>query len=208
MSALSQPLTDVELERLDDFLHRKNPSEAMSLEKLDGFLCALICSPEVVPPSEYLPLVWGGEMVEGRGFKTIEEAREILGLLTRHWNNIAATLLRDEPYPVLMGEYEDGGVTGREWARGFEQGMYLRQDAWVPLTKDKKFGPVLLPVITLADDDDTTLTSVPVTTEAREAMLDVLAGSVLIVYRYFRGKGKAKPEPRGKSKKRSRGKKA
>ena len=71
----------------------------MSLEELDGFFCALICGPELVPPSEYMPHIFGGELVQGHGVSTVEEAQELLNLLARHWNMIAATLLRDEPYP-------------------------------------------------------------------------------------------------------------
>jgi uncharacterized protein len=202
--ALSAPLTDAELDRLDDFLYFSNPGEAMSLEEIDGFFCALICGPELVPPSEPLPHVFGGELVQGRGFKTIEEAQELLNLLARHWNTIAATLVRDEPYPVLIGEYEDGRMAGFEWARGFEQGMYLRQDSWAHLAKDKEFGAALLPIIVLAEDDDHKLTSESVTLEAREAMLDVLAGSVLLIYRYFSGT----VNPKRKTKQRARAKKA
>jgi uncharacterized protein len=116
MPVLTQSLTDAELDRLDHFLRSVNPSEGMSLEELDGFFCALICSPEVVPPSEYMPLIFGGELVQGLGVSTIEEAQELLNLLTRRWNNIAGTLLRDEPYPILIERGDDGDLAGEEWA--------------------------------------------------------------------------------------------
>jgi uncharacterized protein len=202
MPVLTQPLTDAELDRLDDFLCRVNLGSGMNLEELDGFFCALICCPDVVPPSEYLPYVWGDEHVENGAFKSVEEAREILTLFSRHWNTIAATLLRDEPYPVLMSEDADGSMTGQEWALGFQQGMFLRQKAWERLVRDKKLGAALLPVIVLAGDDDHRLTADPVTQEERDAMLDVLAVSVLIIYRYFRSEAK----PQRTAKKRSRAK--
>ncbi len=206
MQPLTQPLTDAGLDRLDDFLRRANPDEAMSLGELDGFFCALICGPDLVAPSEYLPHVFGGEPIQGSGFKTVEEAREVLTLLARHWNTIAATLLRDEPYPVLIAEYDDAKVTGQEWALGFQQGMYLRRKAWERLAKDEELGAALLPVIVLAEDDGHRLTSDPVMPEEREAMLDVLAASVLIIYRYFRGQLKPLTPPR-RAKKSSRVKK-
>jgi uncharacterized protein len=200
MPILTQPLTHDELGRLEEFLYQVNPGEAMSLEEMDGFFCALICSPEVIPPSEYLPYVWGDEHGGKGAFKSDEEAQEILTLFSRHWNTIAATLLRDEPYPVLMGEDENGKMTGQEWALGFQQGMFLRQKPWEPLAIDRRLGAALLPVIVLAEDYEHQLTADPVTQEERDAMLDVLAESVLIIYRYFRSK--AKPERRAK--KRSR----
>jgi len=48
----SQPLSDAEFERLSDVLKRFGDKRAMNLEQLDGFLSALICSPDLVPPSD------------------------------------------------------------------------------------------------------------------------------------------------------------
>ena len=56
---LSDPLVTEDLERVAEMLGRSK--EAMNLEMLDGFFAALICGPDIVPPSEYLPEVWGSE---------------------------------------------------------------------------------------------------------------------------------------------------
>lgn len=48
------PLNDSELDRLADFLEDID-SHAMNIEMLDGFFAALICGPDVISPSEYLP---------------------------------------------------------------------------------------------------------------------------------------------------------
>jgi uncharacterized protein len=53
-----QPLTDAEFGRLAEVLQRCG-GHAMNVEMLDGFLAALICGPETVLPSEYLPKIWG-----------------------------------------------------------------------------------------------------------------------------------------------------
>jgi uncharacterized protein len=204
MPQQTTPLTDAELERLEDILYDLNSGMAMSLEEIDGFFCSLICSPDVVPPSEYLPHVWGSNDPNQSGFKNIEEAREALVLITRHWNTIAATLLRDEPYAVLLGEYEDGSVTGREWALGFMQGMSLCQKEWERLAIDTEWNEALVPVMVLAEDDEHHIADVPATPEEREAMLDVLDDSVLSIYRYFRMQVK----PPSEAKKRSRRTKA
>jgi uncharacterized protein len=34
----------------------------MNLEQLDGFLAALICGPDIVRPSEYLPVILGDDI--------------------------------------------------------------------------------------------------------------------------------------------------
>lgn len=187
MQPLAEPLTDTELDRLETFLYHLNPEEAMSLEEMDGFFCALICSPDLVPPSEYLPLVWGGEPP----FNDIEEAREIFTLVTRHWNTIAATLLRGNAYPVLVGDYEDGTTTGQEWALGFLQGISLRKSPWERLLKHKQLGAALVPVMMLAEDEEHRISPAPATQEERDAMIDVLAHTVLAIYLYFRTEEKS-----------------
>ena len=180
------PLTDTELDRLDDFLHNNNPGEAMSLEEMDGFSYALICGPELVPPSDYLPLVFGSEAVEGRGFKTIEEAQHIMTLLTRHWNIIAATLFRDDPYPLLIEQAEDGDFAGEEWAKGFELGMSLRDDGWNKLIEDDEFAVLLVPIVALVEASNPDSGFTEMTPEVRAEAIDALAVGVLMLYRYFR----------------------
>jgi yecA family protein len=37
-------------------------------EQIEGFFAALISSPEIAKPSEYLPQIWGGEMTDENAF--------------------------------------------------------------------------------------------------------------------------------------------
>jgi transcriptional regulator with XRE-family HTH domain len=78
------PLTEEELGRLADFLEECKDGNAMNIEELDGFFAALIAGPETVPPSEYLPEVFGGELSKTCDFADVDEANEILGLILRH----------------------------------------------------------------------------------------------------------------------------
>ena len=89
----NEPLTDAELDRLGDFLEGCKSGKAMNLEELDGFFAALIAGPEAVMPSEYNREVFGGDMQDACEFASLDQAKEILGLLMRHWNTIAGTLL-------------------------------------------------------------------------------------------------------------------
>ena len=64
-----RPLTDADYDRLADALNRFHGERAMNLEQLDGFFAALICGPDLVRPSEYLPEIWGGgEMADEEAF--------------------------------------------------------------------------------------------------------------------------------------------
>jgi hypothetical protein len=86
-----EPMTDAELDRLGDCLRSCKGGREMSVEQLDGFFAALIAGPETVMPSEYYSAVFGGEMSETCEFGSVEEANDILALMMRHWNTIAAT---------------------------------------------------------------------------------------------------------------------
>jgi uncharacterized protein len=190
MPVLSQPLADAEIEHLDDFLYGLNHGRATTFEEMDGFFCALICGSEVVPPSEYLPHVWGDELVQGRGFKTIEEVQYIMTLLNRHWNHIAETLLRGDVCIPLLFDNEDGIAMGNEWAIGFEQGMHLRRDSWEKLVDDEEHWEVLTPAILLAheyDPDPEMRGEVPITPDKREDILCHMAVCTLMIYDFFRG---------------------
>jgi len=62
------PLDQVDLKALDRFLTSdRSPRDSMMLSDLDGFLTGIAVGPELVLPSEWLPLVWGGE---GRSLPT------------------------------------------------------------------------------------------------------------------------------------------
>lgn len=82
-------LSDHDLEHLDTLLETHAiPHNGMSLEMLDGFLSALVVGPELVMPSEYLPLVWNHEP----DWATPSEAEEALRLVTGLWNDIVQRL--------------------------------------------------------------------------------------------------------------------
>ena len=129
----NEPLTDAEIDRLGDFLKSCKGAESMNLEELDGFFAALIAGPETVMPSEYYAEVFGGEMSDACEFGSLDEANEILGLMMRHWNDIAGTLFNGEGYVPLLLEDEDGMAHGNDWARGFMRGMGMRHDGWAEL---------------------------------------------------------------------------
>ena len=59
----SEPLEDAEFEALSGILHRFAGKNAMNIEQIDGFLTALTCNPVHISPQQYLPLIWGDEMI-------------------------------------------------------------------------------------------------------------------------------------------------
>ena len=133
------PLTDEELDELDQFLlHAEGLEESMDISTLDGFLTAIVCGPKTIMPSEWLPWVWDMECGQDTPtFKDQAQAQRILGLVMRHMNDIAATLYQaPQNYePLLMENPNDGNAIPiiDEWCSGFMKGVHLDSDGWVPV---------------------------------------------------------------------------
>lgn len=199
----NEPLTDAELDRLGDFLESCKSGKAMNLEQLDGFFAALIAGPETVMPSEYYPEVFGGEMLEACEFGSLDEAKDILGLMTRHWNTIAGALFNGEVYVPLLIQDENRGAKGNDWARGFMRGMHMLHDGWAELMDDEKHGGCLVPMMMLyhEHDEDPKMRPDPISAEQREDVIAHMAVGLVQAYRYFRSQREASvsspaPEPR------------
>ena len=150
----SQPLTDAEFERLSGVLGRFDNKHPMNLEHLDGFLAALICGPEIVRPSEYLPVICGDDMVLEDSFNAQSVLQDFLSLIMRHWNVIADTLHSGDVFLPLLLEDEGGISRANDWAKGFLRGMELRKTDWAALLGDEKHGGWLVPIFALAHEHD------------------------------------------------------
>ena len=124
-----QPLSDSELDRLSAILKRFGDKRSMNLEQLDGFLAALICGPELVLPSEYLPVIWGDDIVLEDTFSAQPVLEDFLSLIMRHWNGIAETLHTGEVFLPLLVQDENGTTHANDWAKGFSvEWSYARQN--------------------------------------------------------------------------------
>jgi uncharacterized protein len=183
-SALNASLTDADLERLAELLECNPNPDSLSLESMDGLFCALIASPESVPPSVYLPVVLGGDFSEGGAFASEEEAELALSLILRYWNSIIADLERDAEHLPFVFELESGEVMGREWAEGFMTGVDLAPAGWAELLgNDAESDLFVIPL--LAGDLDPDWPKEPMTAEAAEDLLHSLTAALSHCYRHF-----------------------
>jgi uncharacterized protein len=186
--SLRAALTEAELDRLAEFLTKCEGGRAMTLEELDGFFAALIAGPELVAPSEYLPEVFGVEMSETCEFEGLDEANDVLGLLMRHWNGIAATLCKGDVYVPILQEDEKGVCRGNDWARGFMRGIGMRREAWAEVFADDDHCGWMVPVLMLYYEhaEDPELRPGPIAPEKREEIIVQMAAGIVRAYRYFR----------------------
>ncbi|MBM0105283.1 UPF0149 family protein [Steroidobacter sp. S1-65] len=186
MTSLTTPLSDDELDKLADFLDALPSPEAMNIEQMDGFFCALIVGPELVMPSEYWPRVLGAD-AEGAAFETMTQAQSIMELATRHWNTIARTLNEGDIHlPLFLGD-EGGEVRGNDWAKGFMDGVMMRLDAWQSFMEDEEEAAAIVPIMALAHEDNPELKSEfeELLREDREDLLELMAEGVAEMYDYF-----------------------
>jgi len=103
----------LDLDALDDYLMSDHaPDDCMGLSDLDGFLTGIVVSPELILPSEWLPVIWGGQEPE---FRTEAEMRTFLGTIMGRYDEIVACLADDpdDLDPILNGDLEpDSGPDG------------------------------------------------------------------------------------------------
>jgi uncharacterized protein len=88
-----------------------------------------VVGPELIQPSEWLPVIWGGEEPV---FQTDDEMRTILGTIIGRYNGIIACLDPDDLDPILL-EGPEGMVIASDWAAGFLDAVALGPMGWKPL---------------------------------------------------------------------------
>jgi uncharacterized protein len=126
MDQINNPLSDDELDWLDDFLlYRIDEEEAdaavgevdegiLNIAELDGYLTAIVSGPNTVMPSKW---------------KSESEFEKVFNLLVRHMNSITGMLINspDEFEPVFMEREADGRkyLIVDEWCEGYLRGVAL-----------------------------------------------------------------------------------
>jgi uncharacterized protein len=190
---LAAPLSDEELDELDQFLlSEATCDETMLLDTLDGYLTAIVIGPTTIPPSQWLPGVWGSTEDDGPRYESAEQAQRILELVMRHMNGIIWTLQHDpEAFDPLLSSMTYEGdpreyVDGEMWSHGFMCGIDLCREDWQPLIDDPSAKEALHPIYLLGADELTAaeeeLTLRPA---QREELTGQIAGSVSAMYRFW-----------------------
>lgn len=179
-----QALSDADLDALAGFLGNNTNPDALTLEGLDGLFCALISSPESVPPHEYLPVIWGGDLPDESAFASVEEANAHMSLIMRYWNSIIADLERESIHIPYIVEPGIDGIPGRAWARGFMRGTRLAPSGWGELWASETEGQ-LLSIPLVAGEMDSHWPTEPLTQEKKDELLMWMIAGAGRAYRHF-----------------------
>ena len=185
------PLSDAELAELDRFLLcGVNNDEAMTLDRLDGYLHALAIGPQTIMPSQWLPKVWGEDSAMMPPMDKLEQLNHIMGLLMRHYNGIISGFEQKPPFVVPywgIRKYETGVFEDAEgWACGFTEGVALNRAAWKPLFDTPQGQQWYWPIGLLGEDafsaDQDELTRTP---ELRQELTHEIEDSLVNIHAFW-----------------------
>jgi len=175
-----------DIEALDDFLMSdQSPPDCMMLCDLDGFLTGIAIGPDLIMPSEWLPVIWGGDEPV---FDDAAQAQATIGTIMTRYNEILGQVADGTVAPIIM-ETPGGDVIAADWAEGFMPAVALRSFAWETLFTSEKDMSIMLPIMALCcDEDGEPLLSLPQDVEDRlftEAG-DLIPACVLDIADYWR----------------------
>ena len=145
MQSIRTELSKGEIEELKKFLvspHR--PDGTLSFQELQGFLFAVASCPEMVRPSDWLPVISDDEDI---GFKDQSEAQRILSLIMTLFNQVnTAVMDRSDRMPPgckfqtdIDANFEKE-VAISQWSRGFMVGHDWLADVWDECTPESLDG--------------------------------------------------------------------
>ena len=114
--------------------HPSRPAGALSYHELQGFLFTVVSAPELIHPSEWLPIIFAEE---DAGYASPNEATRILGQIMALYNTTNAAVL--DPPTLLPGDcqlrddvlanFEDDAPIA-QWSRGFLRGHQWLEELW------------------------------------------------------------------------------
>src|SRR5580704_5670488 len=155
-ASLGAPMPDLSrrLTQLDDALLALG-EETMLIEELNGFIAGLLVCPELIKPSEWLPIVWGRDSGDSQPiFDDLDRVNEVLGLIMEHYNGVARTLMgRPDRYsPLFAVDKRNCDVLWELWIEGFEKAVKLRPAVWQRLLNtDADTATAMRGMLTLVD---------------------------------------------------------
>ena len=153
------PLSDDELQALDELLAALPVDGAMNIEGMDGYLTALLVSPQPLSSlrtAAWLPAVWGGDGADHAPFPSGRQHKRAMVLVLRHLQHLACTL-RDtpdawEPIFSVAETPERELADAQDWCTGFLQAVDLAPEAWGPWFDEDELGAALVPIALLGGD--------------------------------------------------------
>jgi len=192
----TQPLDDADLQRLEELLGGEAfQGEAMTLDELQGFLCALISGPESVEPAQWLPMALG----ESPHYENPQQAEETLTLVMRFYHQIAQSLARGEVLDFVLYRPNDSSAYDYEtWCKAYLDGVNFSPVPWEDAGDAGEIEDLLFPIVILAGElsvQTRRRLRAEELAELYESCREDLPGVVLEVHRYWLDRRAAADRP-------------
>ncbi|MEZ0151225.1 MAG: UPF0149 family protein [Candidatus Reddybacter sp.] len=123
----TRPETDDVVELVDYYLDHHGGDEAiLGASELDGYFAAIACAPQMILPSLWMPVLWGGEE-HSPNWEKVEYAQEFNELIMRFYNYVMEDMNADRYEALyLVRETKQRNYTlVDDWCAGFLRGINL-----------------------------------------------------------------------------------
>ena len=108
-----------------------NQEYTFTFEELEGYLFGLAMTPGILLPSQWLPVIFGGDMPI---FDTLDQAEEMNTCLIQVYNKLVANFHDDKlPFPFDLNALDNDAIDILYgWVSGFEEALALSDELWDP----------------------------------------------------------------------------
>lgn len=136
MQAFStEEFTDADYDFIAQTLMKYGSDDAiLDLSELDGFLTAIVSGPDSIPPSIWLPAIWGGDE-HSSNWDSEAEFKRFFTLVIRYMNSIVDVLMNEpnqyEPVFNVSALSKAEVLIIEEWCFGFMRAVDLGN--WPPM---------------------------------------------------------------------------
>ncbi|QBX35117.1 UPF0149 family protein [Paracoccus liaowanqingii] len=152
--------SDQDLDHLDDLLAAlPRESLPMTVSELDGYVTGILACPDLVPPSDWLPIVWGE--TGDAAFPDLATAGATISAVMAHYSAVASDMAKT-PWiePIYEVDPNSDETLWEPWVDGFTRALRLRPEAWQALIEqaDEEAKSSLIFLMALQDINEGTST--------------------------------------------------
>lgn len=181
-------------ERFNGIVGRMPDPIIPDVDALNGLLTALVCSPRLLPPDKIMIFIMSSNSGKGElQFESPEEVQWLMEFVNRHVVDLHYVLSDDSRRykPCIRCETRPGN----HWARGFTAAVSGLHKDWEGLMNDQACGVSMKLISSLAfehrEDPSQRLVSTEEIGEGRTELIQMLPGTVKLIYDYFADQRKA-----------------
>lgn len=108
-----------------------DPDTTLSYDELLGYMFGLAMTPDMLVPSEWMPVIFGGDLPE---FSSMKQREKMTGCLLEVYNNFVADFHDNKlNFPFKIEKMKENQFEALyEWVSGFEEALALREELWDP----------------------------------------------------------------------------